>query len=98
MRDRWLCPQLDWPSDPFADANMTTTSTAPLLRKGKPGTEDYLCRCGCKLPHNYSVSRLTTVHDERIVLWYRHVDHRNRHASKERDCNSEMTPCPGAKA
>jgi hypothetical protein len=83
MRNRWLCPQPDWPGDPFADANMTTTSTAPLLWKGKPRTDDYLCRCGCKLPHNYAVSRLTTVHEERIVLWYRHVDHRNRHASNE---------------
>jgi len=83
MRNRWLCPQLDWPSDVFADVNMAAASTAPLSRMGKPQTGDHLCRCGCKLPHNYSVSRLTGDHENRRVLWYRHVDHRNRHASTE---------------
>jgi hypothetical protein len=83
MRNRWLCPKLDWPSDPFADANMTTTSTAHLLRKGKPKIEDYLCRCGCRLPHNYAISRLTVLHEDLHVLWYRSVDHRNHHASKK---------------
>jgi hypothetical protein len=80
MRNRWLCPQLDWPSDVFADANTTTTSTTPSLPNGKPKTDDYLCQCGCKLPHNYSVSRLIGDHENRRVLWYHHIDHRNRHA------------------
>jgi hypothetical protein len=85
MRNRWLCPQLDGPNDPFADVNMAASSTAPLLRNGKPQTGDHLCRCGCKLTHNCAVSRLTGGHEDRHVIWYRHVDHRNRHASKEQN-------------
>jgi hypothetical protein len=84
MRNIWRHPPLDWPSDIFADANMAATSTARLPRQGKPQTDDYLCRCGCKLPHNHAVSRLTGDHENRVVLWYRHVDHRNRHAAEEK--------------
>jgi len=84
MRNRWICPQLDWPSDPFTAVNIKTISTGPLLQLGKRHTDDHLCRCGCKLPHNHAVSRLITVHEDRHVLWYRNVDHLNRHASKER--------------
>jgi hypothetical protein len=83
MRNRWLCPQLDLPRDVFADVYMTVASTAHLRPKGKPRTDDYLCQCGCKLPHNFAISRLTRDLENRRVLWYRHVDHRNRDASKE---------------
>jgi hypothetical protein len=83
MRNKWICPQLDWPGDPFAEANISASSTAPLFRGGKVLTAEYLCQCGCKLPHNYAISRLTEVHGHRRVVWYRHVDHRNRDVSKE---------------
>jgi hypothetical protein len=81
MRDRWLLPRVDWPGDPFAIANTKTINTAPLPGHGKRRTDDHLCRCGCKLPHNHAVSRLITVHEDRHVLWYRNVDHLNRHTS-----------------
>jgi hypothetical protein len=85
MRNKWLCPQLNRPGDAFAEANVAASSTAPLLRRGKVLTAEYLCQCGCKLPHNYAVSRLTGDQSNRRVLWYRHIDHRNRHASQEQN-------------
>jgi hypothetical protein len=84
MRNKWLCPQLNWPGDAFAEANVAAISTAPLLKRGKIRTAEHLCRCGCKLPHNHAVSRLTGDHGSRRVLWYRHADHRARHGSEEK--------------
>jgi hypothetical protein len=83
MRDRWLYPWGDPPADPFAIINMNAVSSTPLADFGKRRTDDHLCRCGCKLPHNHAVSRLITVHEDRHVLWYRNVDHLNSHTFRK---------------
>lgn len=84
MCDRRHCPWVDWPSDPFASANTRAIGTAALLRDGKRRIDDHLCQCGCGLPHNHAVSRLITIDEDRHVLWYRNLDHLNRHTSGKR--------------
>jgi hypothetical protein len=83
MRNSWLSPRLDWRGDLFPARKFALTTNAASSPRGKLKTDEFLCRCGCKLPHNYSVSRITEDHGHRHVLWYRHVDHRNRDAYKE---------------
>ena len=77
MHNMWLCPQLDWPTDLFAEANEAANAAARLPSRDKGRTDDRLCHCGCGLPHNFAVSRLT---DNRQVQWYRAMTHRNRAA------------------
>jgi hypothetical protein len=91
MRNGFPCPQVGWPIDPFAIANMRTISTASLLRYDRRRTDDHLCRCGCKLPHNHAVSRLITTNENRVVLWYRNVDHLNRHTSGQQSHVSTLS-------
>lgn len=74
-------PNLPWPHNLFAQPMLTVDSTAPLLRiGGRKELGDNLCACGCKLPHNFAVSRLVGEHGSRTILWYRAMDHRNKHA------------------
>jgi hypothetical protein len=70
--------------DPFAHANMTAAGTGIAHGHGAARTGDHLCKCGCGLPHNFSVSRLIGEDGGRVVLWYRHMDHRNRDAGLSR--------------
>ena len=83
MRNRWLCPQLNWPSDVFAEANMAASRAAALKERDNVRVAEHLCRCGCKLPHNNAVPRLFLDQGDRQILWYRNADHRNRHVSRE---------------
>lgn len=73
-------PTNDRAVDPFARANMSTNGAGLAHGKTTARLGDQLCRCGCKLPHNFSVSRLVEDGGFRHVFWYRHIDHRNRHA------------------
>ena len=68
----------DWSADPFAQGNVTAHGAVTAQGKVAARNAGQLCRCGCKLPHNYSVSRLVGDGETRQVLWYRHIDHRNR--------------------
>jgi hypothetical protein len=83
MRNIWLSSQPDRPYKVFTNAQMAVPGNTAESRPGNVESNEYLCRCGCKLAHNYSISRITEEHGERHVQWYRHLDHRNRHAYKQ---------------
>ena len=76
-------PQPAWPADRFGTAH-TGNTTAPLFGGGKGRPEDHLCACGCKLSHNHSVSRIIGDHENRVVLWYRTMQCRNKHTGHTR--------------
>ncbi len=68
-------PALPWRSDLFA---VKTATTGPLYGKADTTT----CSCGCKLPHNFSVSKLLTEQTPygpvRKVLWFRSMSDRQK--------------------
>jgi hypothetical protein len=76
---------LNWPASLFSlpYLNVATTSSA-AADASKKSTSDHLCACGCKLPHRYAVSRVIERDGpfgyDRSVVWYRNLDHRNKHA------------------
>lgn len=58
-------PNLNWPTDLFAQANANTT--APLVGKNPASTR--ICPCGCAMQHNMAVSALEGEHGFRRVVW-----------------------------
>jgi hypothetical protein len=77
-------PIYDTAADPFVAANRTTSGAMAAQQKPEARIAGHLCRRGCKLRYNFAVSRLIGTAGARRVLWYRHIDHRNRHAGAPR--------------
>lgn len=79
---------LNWPANLFSlpySSVETASGTASLLAgASKRSTNDHLCACDCKLPDMNAVSRVIERDGpfgyNRGVVWYRSLDHRNRHA------------------
>jgi hypothetical protein len=79
-------PRLNWPADLYKDIGCARTYVAaagePVPKIGRVA-DATLCACGCKLRHNYAVSRVVEEHrygmPTRSVVWYRSLDCRNKH-------------------
>jgi hypothetical protein len=79
------CSEMVWPVDPFAQFNLSVKGARLLAQRRQSNCMDNrLCQCGCNLPHNFSVSRVAQDDGIRRIVWYRHIDHRNRHVGLSR--------------